>query len=481
MKNPAKLLILTIAILMVWSINLKAQFNISGEFKLRGEYRDGYGLLRDSTKTPYTDIVGRARLYFDYSHEKFSTRFSLYDAWVFGQNYLSSDTITRNTVNVYEAWFKYNFTPSFAVKAGRMELVYDDERLLGSSNWSMWGATHDILIAQYDRIAANLKADAGFAVNNTAPATPYMSPYNMGRNYKYMGYLYLSKKLLKNKLQVSVLGIVDAFQKNNITSTKTSVRTDTLFIHNQNDSIIGTTVIKTNVSTSSTEEFIHTLYARATVGAGLTFTDKKWNVFLNGYYQGGHIRDGRKLSSNFYAIWVSYQIVKPLKIMAGFDHLSGNNYSDTSTFKTKVTGFNTLYGTVHRGYGYMDLFTVLVKDNLSPGLNDLYGKATVSMNDKMSLEATYRWFSLPIGYLAKPTKTKLYAYTEVSKSLGSEIDLMYLYKPVPNFELNAAYCFFIPTATMETYTGLKTGTAKFAQYIYFMITYKPNFFNSDKH
>ena len=148
--------------------------------------------------------------------------------------------------------------------------------------------------------------------------------------------------------------------------------------------------------------------------------------------------------------------------MVGFDHLSGNNFSDTTTYKTKVTGFSTLYGTSHRGYGYMDIFTSLAKDNLSPGLNDLYGRATFSFNDKMSVEATYRWFSLPNGYLSKPTKSNIY-------------------KPIPNLELNAAYCFFLPTSTMEIYDGLKSGTARFAQYAYVMITYKPNFFNSDKH
>ena len=481
MNKSAKITFLTTCFLTLVSLDIMAQFNISGEIKMRGEYRDGYLSLLDSSRTPYADILGRARLVFDYKNEKIATRFSLYDAWVFGQNYYSSDTITKNTVNIFEAWFKYNFTKSFGIKIGRMEVAYDDERLLGLSNWSMWGATHDIVIGQYESSGGTLKGDAGFAINNTAPATYTMNSYTMGKNYKYMGYLYVNKKFLDNKFSLSILGIVDAFQKSNITTTKTSTKTDTLFIHNQNDSIIGWTIIKTPITATTTQEFINQLYARATIGAGLLFNDKKWSFFLNGYYQGGHYRDGRKLSSNFYSVWVSYQVIKPLKIMVGFDHLSGNNFSDTTTYKTKVTGFSTLYGTSHRGYGYMDIFTSLAKDNLSPGLNDLYGRATFSFNDKMSVEATYRWFSNPNGYLSKPTKSKPYAYVEVSKNLGSEIDLMYIYKPIPNLELNAAYCFFLPTSTMEIYDGLKSGTARFAQYAYVMITYKPNFFNSDKH
>ncbi len=470
-----------ILVLFLVSLGASAQFNVSGEFKMRGEYRDGYLSLRDSTKTPYPALLGRARLVLDYKNDKITTRFSLYDAWVFGQNYYSSDTITKNTVNFYEAWFKYNFTKGFGVKVGRMELVYDDERLLGNSNWSMWGATHDVVIAQYEHAGAHLRGDAGFGINNTAPAMAYMGSYNMGRNYKYMGYLYLNKKYMNDKLTVSLLGLVDVFQKSNTTVPKTTVKSDTIFIRNENDSIIGTSITKTSTTVNITEEYIHTLYARYTVGAGIQYSGKKLGVFVNGYYQGGHYRDGRELASGFYAAWVSYQVVKPLKLMVGYEHLSGNNYSDTATYMKKVTGFSTLYGTTHRGYGYMDLFTTLVKDNLSPGLNDLYGRATVSMGDKHSIEATYRWFSIPHGYLAKPTKARPYAFATVDKSLGSEIDLMYIYRPLPNLELNAAYCMFLPTATMESMTGLKSGTSEFAQFAYLMITYKPNFFNSEKH
>ncbi|MFZ4521196.1 MAG: alginate export family protein [Bacteroidales bacterium] len=478
MKKNTTISALTILLLLLSSLGSKAQFNISGEFKMRGEYRDGYISLRDSSKIPYGDILGRARLLFDYKNDKITTRFSLFDAWVYGQNYYSSDTITKNTVNVYEAWFKYNFNSAFAIKTGRMEVSYDDERLFGVSNWSMWGATHDIVIAQYESPVGNLKGDAAFAINNIAPANYYMSPYSMGKNYKYMGYLYLNKKFMDKKLTLSVLGVVDAFQKGNITTASTKI--DTLKIRNQFDSIIGTTVIKTAVNT--TEEFIHTIYARATVGAGLLYDHKKLGVFVNGYYQGGHTSDGKKLNANFYIAWVSYQVVKPLKIQVGFEHLSGNNFSDTAKYRTTLKGFSTLYGTSHRHYGYMDMFSKLVKDNASPGLNDLFGRVTVNMNSKMTIEAVCRWFSLPNGYLyVKPTKTKPTPFLAVSKNLGTEIDLVGLYKPVQNLEFSAAYCFFLPTATMENYDGLKTGTARFAQYAYLMITYKPNFFNSDKH
>ena len=145
-----------------------------------------------------------------------------------------------------------------------------------------------------------------------------------------------------------------------------------------------------------------------------------------------------------------------------------------------MKGFSTLYGTSHRGYGYMDMFTLQVKDNLSTGLNDLWFRAAVTLNEKMSLEGTYRWFSIPFGYLnIKDTKNKT-PYTSVKTSLGSEIDLMYVYKPIQNLELNAAYCFFMPSSTMEMANNVAVGKSQFAQYAYLMVTYKPNFFTSEK-
>ena len=57
---------------------------------------------------------------------------------------------------------------------------------------------------------------------------------------------------------------------------------------------------------------------------------------------------------------------------------------------------------------------------------------------------------------------------------------MYVYKVLPTLDLNLAYCFFLQTKTMELQRGLAAGTSKFAQYAYVMITYKPNFFTSEK-
>jgi hypothetical protein len=67
----------------------------------------------------------------------------------------------------------------------------------------------------------------------------------------------------------------------------------------------------------------------------------------------------------------------------------------------------------------------------------------------------------------------------VKKNLGSELDLMFVYRPLPNVELNAAYCYFFPTTTMELLYNLAS-SVRGSQYAYLMITYKPKFFSSAK-
>jgi hypothetical protein len=469
------LLIVTLA----FAGNATAQFSISGEFRPRAEYRNGYGKLGDSTMTGYGTILGRSRIIFDYNSEKIQTRLSLQHAFVFGENNYGSDTITKNTINIYEGWLRYNFTKNFAVRIGRMGLTYDDMRIFGLSNWSQYGATHDIVNLEWKAPSVKYAGDYGFAINNAAPATtPYLADYSL-KNYKYMSYLYNQMKFFNEKLVISVLGVMDAYQMANTTTTIPG-KSITTWVTNGTDTV-GSFTTKTAAATV-TQTHNLTIYARGTMGATAGFNWKNLNVYANGFYQAGKYKDGRNMNAWFMGAWVSYRVFKPLTLLVGYEQLSGNNASDTTEFKTNVHGFATPFSTKHQFYGYMDIFTTyLGQDALHNGLNDLYGRATVKFSEKTSLEATYRWFSMPYGYLpAKVVKKTDLPYQPVSTSLGSEVDLMFLYRPFANLELNAAYCLYLPTSSKDIMDGLKAGKGRTGQYAYLMITYKPNFFTSEK-
>jgi hypothetical protein len=294
-----------------------------------------------------------------------------------------------------------------------------------------------------------------------------------------MSYLYNQMKFAKEKLVVSVLGVVDAYQMANTTTTIPG-KSVTTWVTNGNDTV-GSFITKT-AATTQTQTHNLTIYARGTLGATVGFNWKNLNVFVNGFYQTGKYKDGRNMSAYFMGGWVSYRVVKPLTLMVGYEMLSGNNASDTTDLKTNVHGFATPFSTKHQFYGYMDLFTgYLGQDALNNGLNDLYGRATLKFSEKTSLEATYRWFTLPYGFLpAKVVKTGDTPYQSVSTDLGSEIDVMFLYRPIPNLELNAAYCLYLNTSSKDIMDGIKAGTGRMGQYAYLMLTYKPNFFTSEK-
>jgi hypothetical protein len=453
-----------------------SQFTISGEFRPRAEYRDGYIKLRDSSKTPYLDILGRNRLIFEYDNEKFSAKFSFQQAYVFGENNYASDTITRNTINIYEGWFRYKFAKSFAIKIGRTELIYDDGRLFGNSNWSTRGTSHDVGIIEWQDKARNYRGDFGFAINNAAPASIFLASYPV-KSYKYMAYVYEQRKMFKDQLTISMLAILDVFQKPNTTTTQTI---DTLYIINGSNDTIGTTVLPQPITITDTKTYPTQLYGRFTIGGTAGFTKNKFKIFASGYYQTGRFNDGRKISAGMYSIFASYQVFKPLNLLIGHEILSGNDYSDTEGLKTKSTSFSTLYSSSHGFYGYMDLFTATTALGNGAGLTDLYLRANLKFSEKISLEGTFRYFGLQKGYLYAKGKNGTASYIAVDKHLGSEVDLMFVYKPVKNFEINTAYCFFLPTSTMEQFSGLKAGTSEWAQYAYIMLTYKPTFFNSEK-
>jgi hypothetical protein len=464
MKN-LKLFIIA-SFLTILSFPAAAQFTISGEFRPRAEYRDGYTRLRDSTQYGYGDILGRTRLIFDYKNEKFTTRFSIQHAYVFGENnFFNSDTIRNNTVNVFEAWFKYGFSESFAIRVGRTALSYDDQRLIGFNNWRPQGSAHDIIGLQWGCPKSTYTGDFSVAINNQAPAGAFLSNYSL-KNYKYMGYLWQQMSFFKDMLKVSVMGVMDAYQL----PTKYQNVTKVTYVVNGTD-----TVGYFNTTSQVPLTDPNQIYARITAGGSIWFNWKNLGLFASGYYQGGHIQDGRKVSAYMWAVNASYQIVKPFKLLAGYEQLSGTNNDPNraADVAKEVNSFNTLFGTAHQLYGYMDMFnTMLATVPNYPGLNQLYVRGTVNFSKVTSLEATWRYFSLGYKYLADMK-------TEVNKNLGSEVDLMFVYKPLPNFELNAAYCYFFPNSSMESFNGLKS-SVKGSQYAYVQITYKPKFFSTEK-
>ncbi len=419
--------------MLVFSFQMtSAQFTINGEFRTKTLFMDGYKQLLSKSQYPNGIIVQRSRLLFDYKKDNFTFAFSIQDVRQWGQDAFS---VNNSNMGIFEAWAKYNYTNKLSIKLGRQQIKYNDERLFNASNWTDQGVVHDIAVFQYDDTVKTLKADMGLAMNNNSAFTIYLSDYTV-KNYKYLAYLWLNKKFIANKLDVSLMSIMDVNQK----------------LLPPND-----------------------LYSRYTIGPHIDFKTGKLKIIGTFYYQGGKLADGKTVKANLYSAKLSYQIFKALELAVAYDHYSGTDFKDTTLAKTNSTTFDKVYGSGHTFLGYMDYFSGNGSDfTKGAGVNDLYVRAICNFNEKHSIEATYHLFNLDKGYVKVSGSESM----KVDNYLGSEIDLMYTYKYNKTVNLSLCYCTMLPGETMQSLHNLKKEDTRFAQFAFLMISLKPNFFTS---
>ncbi len=405
---------------------------IKGQIRTRGEYRDGSHTLLTEEQKPAAFVNQRSRLILDYKNDRLESRLTLQDARVWGESTIMGDDVSSG---IYEAWAKYYFSPNFSLKIGRQELKYDDQRLLSWRNWKSYGASYDIALLQYENLESGVNADLGLGMNNVAESKSQL-PYTVAGSPKYLAYLWLSKKINDN-FKITLMSIADGNEK----ATDPSI-----------------------------------VYARYTLGPNVTFSTGNFSAYANFYYQTGDLQSGKDIDANFYSGYLSYKLGK-VNLMAGYDHYSGTDFSDTENEKSNT--FDKLWGAGHKYLGYMDHFSKSPgSQTKGAGLNNLYFRATLGLIKKMKLQATYHYFALDKAYL--PNANQLGdPYTEIDKSLGSEVDLMLIYSPSKEIKLWAGYSFALPGETWETVKGIPDGTdSKFPQFAYLMVSFTPTFYKN---
>jgi hypothetical protein len=409
--------------------NANSQFTISGEYRPKVMLMDGYKQLRDESKFPYGVVIQRSRLNFDYTKENITFIFSVQDIRVWGQDALSAN---NNSVGIFEAYLKYGFCKQLAIKFGRQQIRYDDERIMSFINWRDQGATHDIAILQFNKEEHLFKADIGLAMNNHSTYQNYLTEYSVS-GYKYMAYLWLNKKFQNKKLETSIFGISDV---NQTPSTINNYRT------------------------------------RYTIGPYINYKNTNLSLTTSLYFQTGKIANGKDVDALFYSIKTSYKLHKMIELGAGYDYYSGTDFSDTTKANTKSTTFDKLFGTNHTFLGFMDYFSGNASDvTKGAGINDFYVKANFILSEKHNIEAIYHLFNLDKQYFLVSKKASI----KYDKALGSEIDLIYTYKQSKALNFSLGYSFLLPSETMENLQGYNKNESKFAHFAYMLVTFKPTF------
>lgn len=454
MKNTMLFKLIAILLMIAIASEALSQFVISAELRPRAEYRDGFSTLVSQDDNPAIFISQRTRLNLAYKTNRFKTYLSLQDVRVWGsqkQLVMNED----NAFSIHEAWAEVYFGKSnvFSGKLGRQEISIDDQRIFGGVGWAQQARSHDALILKYTNPKI-VDINVGLAYNYEKFSITGIT-YNKG--YKTFQYLWLNKKILDNKLAISLLFL------------------------NKGDEV-------TNVATTKADLKIWNNYTQ-TIGTHSTYKIKDFKIGLNAYYQTGAMATYSKtakpdnLSAYLIGLDMSYKI-KKVTLGLGYELQSGNSQTDTAQAYSETNhAFTPFFGTNHKFNGHMDYFYV-GNHGKSVGLQDIYFKAKYT-SPKFYIGGDFHAFLSAAAVYDKkqlendPTLTFADQTKAGGSYLGSEIDLYLGFPITKGVDFKMGHSTMFGTESME---ALKGGDRKqFTNWAYMQVVIKPTFFDSSKY
>jgi hypothetical protein len=342
-----------------------AQFSLTGEFRPRTEFNHGYKTLANTDQDWSVPTTQRSRLNVMFSHEIVKTKLTLQDVRYWG----SQSQLVNNedyAVSVHEAWADVVLAKNFSLKAGRQELVYDDQRIFGNVGWAQQGRSHDLALFKFEN---SFKLHFGIAHHENSDITNNI--YDGPDAYKDLQFAWFNKTWSKNSLSL-------------------------LFLNN------GVPVMENEKQVSKYSQ---------TMGGRFSTGFEGISLATNLYYQTGKHISGKDIS----AINFLFETSVKGGFNAGYEYLSGNSYNKND----KNYAFNPLYGTNHKFNGFMDYFYVGNHIN-SVGLNDIYLKYKLS-EKKIGFNADLHYFATAGKISANAGK---YLGTEIDLSLSYKVHEM---------------------------------------------------------
>lgn len=180
--------------------------------------------------------------------------------------------------------------------------------------------------------------------------------------------------------------------------------------------------------------------------AGLKIND--FQVDVEFAIQTGQLNVGQDIAANQFALNGSYTFSQlPVKpgISLGIDHLSGDDDFGDDVYRR----FNTLYATNHKFYGMMDYFLNIPSDTYGLGLNDFHFGITGKPSNDLSTSLNYHIFRSCEEYIFTDSST--------DNGFGTELDLIvnYKYDKYVNFQGGAAV--FLPGEIIKETRGNDLG------------------------
>lgn len=379
------------AVTAAWAIPASAgDVTFSGQYRLRGEFIDNTDF--DETANDTTDFwTQRVRLTANAkATDDVSAKITLQDTrqWgaegttsvgspgVSGPQLTDAGTTVNSNVDVHEAYLNVSniFGTPVSLRAGRQELSYGDERLIGSFGWSNNGRAFDAFKLMYNNDAVSVDLfSATIAETGTVNDDTYLHGV----------YATLKQLIPNNTLDVYVFDLTSG------------------------------------VSTADTT---YTIGARLKgAAAGVDYT-----VELP--YQFGDDSTGVDISAWAFAAKVGYTLPTPMKIRVGaeYDLATGQDPDETD-----VTVFSNLFPTNHAHFGIADVTGANQWSNIQAWSVN----ASVDLNEKTRLYVAYWDFSQ--DEIAAIANSSFDPVGNNSDELGSEIDLIATYKYNNNLSIEA--------------------------------------------
>ncbi len=422
-------LLLALTLLLINAENLMAQFKITAEVRPRTEFRNGFKTLKQSDQVEAALFTEqRSRLYLDYKTDKYKFKLAFQDIRIWGE---SSQIFKEELGSTFlsEAWGQYYLTKNSSVKVGRQIISYDNQRFLGGLEWAQQGRRHDALLYLYENADKKTKFHFGAAFNqdDDIPEPRLLQGqgarfFSDNGNYKSMQYGWFNKVFDTGK--ISVLALNAGYQN-----------ADSTVSNKQTFGLIGSKK-----------------FGKITLGGDL-------------YYQTGEFANN-SVDAMLVGINATFK-TSATPLTFGYEHISGKDDDDTSS---DITNFSPDFGTNHAFNGFMDYFFV-GPANGNVGVSDFYLKTKFKIGEKGALTAHAHQFLTGSTQLDE-------SGNELSKSMGTEIDLVYSLKVSPEISFVLGYSQMFATDTME---ALRGGDASLlTNWAWTMITFKPILFKSEK-
>ena len=383
---------------MLFAQENESEFTVKGQLRPRAEYRHGVISPIGDEEQATSFISNRARVSLGYDNGLLSMGISAQDVSIWGER-PQVDTYPRTT-GINEAWAKLTKDGFFA-QFGRQQLTYDDDRILGTLDWSQVGRFHDALKLGYEN--PNNKLHLILAYNQHHQTPNLGTYYKGGQPYKTMQtawYQYDTKSNFNISFLLMNLGLE--------TGTQEKPKTNNM----------------------------------QTLGTNIGYKLNDLNLYGTLYYQTGKLASGDDMSAYMMAAKASYNFTTSFSAALGIDYLSGQK-SDSD----KVTNFDPLFGTHHKFYGTMDYFYASAFGN--KGLSDLYASLIIRPYQKLNIDLTVHSFrsqqNIPGATGTESNK----------KGLGTEFDLTLTYPIRTNIVLQGGYSMMFGT---DTFFHIKGGS-----------------------